>query len=257
MKKILLGVFLILAIFGFIWYQNFNQDYSKNKDINTLIIGTSADFPPFSFRDNNDDIVGFDIDVAKEVANRIGLNYKVIDQQFSMLLSQAQLGQIHVIAAGMTPTEERAKKLRFTKTYLTDNPLLVVTLKGKTPEIKSLQDLKSKDIIVNTGYTADLYMSDFPDINLIRLSKVSDAFTALDNGKGYAFVTAAFTLNPYLKDLGTDKYNIFKIYQTDETSALGVSKLISQELFNKIEKAIEDMDLDGTMQSLKKKWDLI
>ena len=78
------------------------------------------------------------------------------------------------------------------------------------PAVTSLEELKGKDVIVNTGYTADLYMSKIPDINLIRLTKVADALAALEQGKGYAFVTAAFTFQPYIKD-GKERFNYFRI----------------------------------------------
>ena len=121
--------------------------------------------PNFSFRDKDNTIVGFDIDVIKKWQENWDMELKIQDRPFGLLLPQIELGQIHAIAAGMTPTEERAKRVTFSKVYLSGNPLLVVS-SAKNPAITDLEDLKGKDVIVNTGYTADFYMSKVPNVTL-------------------------------------------------------------------------------------------
>jgi len=228
------------------------QTINPAKTHTKLIVGTSADFPPFSFRDRTDDIVGFDIDIIKEIGKRLSLKIELIDRPFSLLIPQIQIGQVDVIAAGMTPTPEREKNLRFTKIYLSDNPLVIVTPKNKASNIKNIDDLKGKSVIVNTGYVSDTYVSKFPEIQITRLPKVSDAMIALEHNKADAFVTASLTLEPYSSQLS--KFNVIPIEGTSETSALGVSKKIPDELFEKIQKALDDMEKDGTLKSIKLKW---
>jgi arginine/lysine/histidine transporter system substrate-binding protein len=253
MKKILIvAVVALAAIALFTWVRK-TSDYQPLEKL--LIVGTSADFPPFSFRDKDDAITGFDIDVIKEIAKRLSLEISLQDKPFSTLLPQLELGQIHVIAAGMTPTPERAQRVNFTKPYLSSNPLLIVTLQSN-PAVTSLEDLKGKDVIVNTGYTADLYMSKIPGINIVRLPKVADALAALDQGKGYAFVTASFTLKPYVKD-DDKRYNYFRVQETDELSALGISKKLPEEFTEKVQKALDTMEADGTLDALKRKWEVV
>lgn len=226
---------------------------TNSKVYTKLTVGTSADFPPFSFRDKTDEIIGFDIDVVKEVCKRINLKIDLIDRPFSMLIPQIQIGQIDAIAAGMTPSPEREKNLRFTKPYLSDNPLVIVTLQDKSSLIKNLKDLYGKTVIVNTGYVSDMYISKFPEIQVTRLPKVSDAMIALEHNKADAFVTANLTLEPYQATSGK-KFNIITIEDTNETSALGVSKKISDELFEKIQTALVEMENDGTLKAIKHKW---
>ncbi len=254
MKKIfgtlLLGVLALIAI---VWVRR-TSDYKALEK--TLIVGTTADFPNFSFRDNENVIVGFDIDVVKEVAKRLSMDIDLQDRPFGTLLPQMELGQIHVIAAGISPTEERAKRVNFTKPYLTANPLLVVTL-AKNPKIASLEDLKGKDVIVNTGYVADLYMSKIPEVKLIRLAKVADAINALEHGKGFAFVTATYSLKPYIKEKEkAESFNYFPIKETDEESALAISKKLPPEFAASVQKILDSMQADGTLDALKQKWGL-
>lgn len=256
MKKIFFSLVLVVgALIALTWYRSIRE--AKPLE-NMIIVGTSADYPPFSFRDKELTIVGFDIDIAKEVAKRLGMEIAIQDKPFGLLLPQLELGQIHMIAAGMTPTEERAKRINFTKPYLQGNPLLVVTL-ATNPPITNLEDLKGKEIIVNTGYTADTFMSKIPEIHLIRLGKVADAITALEHGKAYAFVTAAFTLQPYLKEHDKDKtkFNILRLTEADEETALALSKILPREFLPKVQKALDEMEADGTLASLKQKWGLV
>ena len=98
-------------------------------------------------------------------------------------------------------------------------------------------------------------MSKLPDINLIRLAKVVDALTALEQGKGDAFVTASFTLQPYVKD-GKDRFNYFRILETDEQSALAISKKLPEDFAKKVQDALDSMEADGTLTALKQKWEV-
>lgn len=252
--KRLLGLIaaLVIAAAAFFWFKR-TDDATPLGD--TLIVGTSADFPPFSFIGEDDRIVGFDIDVVKEVAKRLNMDIQIQDRPFDMLIPQIELGHIHAIAAGMTPTAERAKRVRFSKPYLSSNPLLIITRAGDAP-LTELADLKGKEVIVNTGYTADLFMSDLPDITLLRLPKVADALIALEQGKADAFVTALFTIKPYIPE-GDTRFKIAQLKETDEQNALAFSLFLPEDFIEKAQKALDEMEADGTLAALKKKWNLV
>lgn len=268
-KKIVLSIItlMLLAVSGIFLKKKLASLSRKDKHLASiphLRVGTSADFAPFSFRDKTDEIVGFDIDVVKEVSRRMGMNIELIDRPFSMLIAQLQTGQIDVIAAGMTPTPEREKNLRFTRPYLKDNPLVIVTLADKadnqlTADLKDNQLIESlfgKNIIVNTGYVADMYLAQFPKINLSKLQKVSDAMIALEHHKGDAFVTAYASVEPYI-ERDRSKFTVITIPNTNETSALGISFKVPVELFENIQKTLDAMEHDGFMKTLREKWQLV
>lgn len=220
--------------------------------IDTLTVGTNAQFPPFEFMKNGT-LMGFDIDVINAVGKK--LNKKVIfkDISFDMLLLQAQTGDLHVIAAGMTPTEERAKKVLFTKTYIgNDDPLVAIT--NKQDVVTQFEDLYNKDIIVNDGFTAETHMKKFPEINVKPLPTVADAFLALNNKRAFAFVTAQNTLVPFFEKYGKENYNIFPL-NFFEPAAFAISKSHST-LLQPIQKALDELEQDGTINNLKLKWHL-
>lgn len=220
----------------------------------TIVVGTSADFQPMSFRKEGE-VVGFDIDVVTQAVKRLGKEIEIKDMPFELLIPQLQLGTIHIIAAGMTPTPERAQRVLFTEPYLTKDPLWVITLADHEP-LRSFKDLEGKEVIVNQGYTADMYMSNIPTINLVRLPSVADALLALKSGRGYAFVTASNTIKPLFEHYGRDAFNIFAIEDTDENTALAIAPDYPV-LTQKIQAVLKDMEADGTMQQLKEKWHLL
>jgi arginine/lysine/histidine transporter system substrate-binding protein len=117
---------------------------------------------------------------------------------FTTLIPQIQSGNLHVIAAGLTPTPERERVMFFTKPYLESDPLVVVSL-AKNPKINSLDDLKGKTVIVNEGFSAERYMSALEGIDLKRLPTVADAFLSLQSGRADAFVVAANSIKPFFK----------------------------------------------------------
>jgi len=93
---------------------------SQIKKAGKLVIGTSADYPPYEFHSlagGKDTIVGFDVAIAQEIAKDLGVKLEIKDMQFDGLLAALQAGTIDIVIAGMTPTEERKQSVDFSKTY--------------------------------------------------------------------------------------------------------------------------------------------
>ncbi len=247
----------ILIIFGIsAWYLTYKKQKIANKKApETIIVGTNVEYPPFSFMED-DTIVGFDIDVVREVVEkRLGKKMQLKQMAFDALIPEIQLGTIHIIAAGMTPTEERAQRIFFTKPHLSDDPLLLVSL-AATP-VKTIDELKDKQVIVNEGYTADYYIATIKGPEIIRLttSQVSDGMLALKSKQGHAFVASKSALQPYFDKHGTQGLNIVTIEGVTDKYALAISKKYP-ELVKQVQKALDDMTTDGTLDEIKNKWKL-
>lgn len=216
-----------------------------------LIVGTNAEFPPFCYIENKT-LVGFDIDVANEVGKRLKQTIQFKDMPFDALIPAIVLSQIDFAAAGMSYTEERAKRVLFTKPYLSHDPLVIVTPFSKP---LGLQDLKNKTVVVIEGYTADLFMSSQPGIHLTRLPTQTDGFMAIKSGVADAFVTAKSTVDAFFEIQDSSKFHVTRVEGTSETCALVIPKSKTALLVN-IQKALDEMESDGTMASLKEKWKL-
>ncbi|MDP1879399.1 MAG: transporter substrate-binding domain-containing protein [Parachlamydiaceae bacterium] len=217
---------------------------------NHLVVGTNAEFPPFCFIEDNK-IIGFDIDIANEVGKRLGKTIEFKDIPFDALIPAVNLGQVDFVAAGISYTEERAKRVLFTKPYLSDDPLVILTMKQPF----SLDDLKNKSVIVIEGFTADDFMSSILGINLIRLPTQADGFMALKSGRADAFVTAKSTVDTFFEMQDPSQYFTTTLEGTGETCALMIPKKKAALLVD-IQIALDEMEKDGTMIQLKTKWKL-
>lgn len=257
MKKTSLYIIiaLILGASLILWYKAEKKIVTSNP-IETIIVGTNAEFQPFSFKEG-DDITGFDIDVITEVIKRLNKQMIIKDMPFDALIPEIQLGNIHVIAAGITPTPERAQRAFFTRPHLaTGNPLVIISLPALP--VTNLDDLAGKTVVVNEGYVADSYMSEQPGIHLVRLSSaaVSDGMLALESNRADAFVTALYSIKPYFEKHDQNNFSVTPIPGTEETSAFAISKHYP-ELRDYIQITLDRMKEDGTLEALKKKWSLV
>ncbi|MBI5346835.1 MAG: transporter substrate-binding domain-containing protein [Chlamydiae bacterium] len=256
MKKVII-IFLACALISAPFARHFFLKAFPPKDTNTLIVGTNAEYAPFAYIENNE-IIGFDIDVAKEIAIRMHKNIKIIDLPFDSLVPAALVGKVQIIAAGMTFNEERAKKVIFTKPYIEGDPFMIITKDGAS-KVTNLNDLKGKKVIVNEGYTADLYLSsqNVEGIDVVRLNSPSDGFTALACNRADAFITSNITVNYFFKINGMNKQNFAFTPITDPKAFDSYSVVVSPKhsiLLNDVEKILEDLKNDGTLEALKKKW---
>ncbi len=218
----------------------------------TIVVGTNAEYQPFSFlRDGA--IVGFDIDVAKEVVKRLGKKIEIIDMPFDMLLPYLQMGTVQIIAAGISPKPSRAKHVLFTKPYFENDPLLVITPKKDAP-ITALDQLDGKTVVVNDGYTADSYMSERKNVHIQRLATPAQAFLALSSGRADAYVAATSSVQRFLAT-HADEFNTYIIGDTSDAYALVISPEHAT-LLQPIQDALDAMLNDGTLNALKKTWGL-
>jgi ABC-type amino acid transport substrate-binding protein len=219
----------------------------------SLLVGTNAEFPPFTSIEDGK-IVGFDIDVATEVAKRLGKQITFKDVPFEALIPDLVLGYVDFVAAGLSYTEERAQKVLFTKPYVEGDPLIILTAE-KSDQPLTLNDLVGKSVAVNEGFTADSLLSSIEGIHLVRLATTSDAFMALKSKRVTAFVTAKSTYETFMKAQKESFYS-HEIEGTSETCVLAVPKT-KPELLKAIQGALDAMQQDGTMTALKTKWGFI
>lgn len=151
-----------------------------------LVIGTSADYPPYEFHtevDGKDQIVGFDIEIAKQLAADLGVELEIKDMAFDGLLVALQADKIDMVFAGMTPTDERKENADFSDIYYTATHRFVVR-SGDETSIASMDDLKGKKIGVQKGsIQADIAKENFDAADIKSLDKVTDLILDLKNNK--------------------------------------------------------------------------
>lgn len=252
-KVVIISLAIALVVLALVWVRHKQQaEIACIPD--PLVVGTTADYPPFSFMKDGK-VVGFDIDLMQEIATRLDRDIEIKDLPFETLIPQLQAGEIHIIAAGMSITEDRAKLIAFSDPYLVSDPLIALTLKGKTPLV-SAEELMGEHVIVIPGYTVEPYLSKISGITITRAHSLNDAITMLSDGQAKALVTASATLKPLVEQYGTDKFSTLVLKDLNENIALGVAKE-RLPLLQEINAIITVMEKDGTLDMLKKKWNII
>lgn len=254
MKKFIIYFLSLLLISFFIFIAYHTQ---SECDENILVVGTSADYQPYAFIDTKtDEVVGFDIDVASEIATRMGKQVAIKDTPFNMLIFDLFSGDVDIIAAGLTPTARKAKKVNFTQVYFDKDPLIALTKPG-VMNITSVQDLIGKKVVVNTGYTADMYLTEQElDCEIVRLKSPAESLMALQSGSVDVFVSARSSLNPFLEQKNNaDQFAMFLLPDTGDDYAIAIKKG-NDKLLTSVNNAINMMRKDGTLDKLKKKWKL-
>lgn len=255
MKKQTVILFALATTIVFAWYRLTDKKTAITGalDVETLIVGTSGDYPPFSFIKNNE-YVGFEIDVAREIARRLGKKIFIKDMPFTTLIPELQMGKISMIAAGMTFSPERAKRVAFTRPHFTGDPLVIVT--RVQDKIATLEDVRGKEVVVNEGYTADNYVTEWGGSPIVRLMSPADAFLALKSGRAFAYIDAKAAVMPFFQQYGAENFSMMPIPGTGSTIALGFS-LKDPKFTEQVQAILNAMQAAGTLDTLKKKWNLI
>lgn len=158
-----------------------------------LVLGTSADYPPFEFivldDDGNQQYVGIDISLAKKLAEDMGKELEVVNMSFDNLMLSLQKGEIDMVIAAVEVSEERANVADFSDPYYTDYPPMVLIKADKQEEYTSLESLAGKTVGAQTGTTkAAIVTDDMPDSTLLALSSVMDLVNNLEYDKCDAII---------------------------------------------------------------------
>lgn len=158
----------------------------KIKDSSKIVIGTCADYPPYEFHKQihgKDEIVGFDIEIAKEIAKDLDVELEIKDMDFKGLLGSLQTGNVDFIIAGMTPTTERAKSVDFTKKYYEADQGFLIRTEDKE-KYKSIEELKGMKVGAQKGtIQEEVALNKIENAQLKSLGKITDLVLELKNKK--------------------------------------------------------------------------
>ncbi|ADZ85159.1 basic amino acid ABC transporter substrate-binding protein [Cellulosilyticum lentocellum] len=215
-----------------------NSTEPTNSD-NVIVMGTNAEFEPFEYRDGLD-IVGFDVEIAKAVANKLGKELKIEDMAFDSLIMGLNNDKMDFIAAGMTATEERAQQVDFSDSYFKSKQVIIV--KADNTAIASADDLVGKSVGVQLGTTGDLFVSGTEGVTVVQVKKGTQAVMDLQNGKVDAVVIDEEPAKKMIA--GKTDVKILEVPFIEEEYAIAVKKG-NTELLNTINETIEELKANG------------
>ena len=213
-----------------------------------LTMATNATFPPYEMTTDSGEIEGIDVDTAKAIAEKLGLELQIDDMDFDAALLSVQQGKADIVMAGVTVTDERKAVMDFSDSYATGIQSIIVP---EGSDITSPDDLAGKKIGTQRGTTGYIYCSDdFGDDAVVAYDDGLTAVQALKNGQVDAVVidnapaTEYVAANPGLVILDTS--------YAEEDYAIGMAK--GSALEDAVNAALEELKADGTLQSIVDKY---
>lgn len=219
----------------------------------TLIVGFDQDFPPMGFVGDNGEYTGFDLDLAKEVANRLGLEYKAQPIAWDSKDMELESGNIDCIWNGFTITG-REDDYTWTTPYMANKQVFVV---ANDSDIKSQADLAGKVVEVQADSSAEAALKENQDLantfgQLLTTPDYNTAFMDLEQGAVDAVAMDVIVAGYQIKQRNAD-FKILDDSLSEEEYGVGFKKG-NTELRDKVQGALEEMAADGTLAKISDEW---
>ena len=229
-----------------------DQSLQNILDKGELVLGLDASFPPMGFTDENNEIIGFDIDVAQEVCNRMGVELVKQPINWDTKEEDLKVGKIDCIWNGMSINPARAEAMNLSEPYMKNEMIFVVPADS---EIKSMDDLEGKTVGVQTGSTAQEILEAWDKFDTITESPLEENVTALSQmelGFSDAVFLDSVVANYFITSNNKD-YVILDGNLEAEEYAVGFRKE-DQALRDEVQKTLSEMKADGALGEISTKW---
>jgi len=252
MKKMVKFLALLLAVSTLLVFgacsKNTESQVDAIKEAGVIVMATNAQFPPYEYYEG-ETITGFDVALAQAVADKLGVELKIEDMEFSSVVSSVQSGKADMAVAGLTITDERKLQVDFSDSYVTATQVIIVP---EDSAISTVTDLEGKKVGVQLGTTGDLYLS-YPEdfgievtADVQQYNKGSEAILDLVNGRIDAVVIDDQPAKKFVE--ANAGLKIIDEALTDEQYAIGVPK--DSDLLAVINEVIQEMKDDGSFDKL-------
>ncbi len=260
MKKRLISLLLItLMIFSFTACQkNSSGDNSLKyiKDNGKFIVGLDDTFAPMGFTDDNGDIIGFDVDLARAVSEKLGVELVLQPIKWEAKEQELVTKNIDCIWNGLSVTPERKENMTMSKSYMTNDISLVVK---SDSTIATMADMKGLKLAVQGGSSAEEALND--DANkafreslgqVNPFDKYDTALMDMETGNSDAVLMDTVMANYMITTLGKD-YKVLAESLLPDEYAVGFRKG-DVELCTAVEKALSELKAEGTVAEISTKW---
>ncbi len=228
--------------------------WDKVKEKGEFVLGLDESFPPMGYRDDKNNIVGYDIDLAQEVANRLGVKLKIQPINWDTKEQELNTGNIDCIWNGFTITAEREENVLFSDPYMNNQQILVVLADSK---YKTLADLKDKSVALQATSSAADALNGKPDFKstlreVVELKDNNLCLMDLKTGNVDAVVMDEVVARYYIK-MKNEKYRVLDEGLSYEQYGIGFRKADVQ-LMTKVNDTLKEIAKDGKMAEISNKW---
>ena len=226
---------------------------AKTTDGGTLIVGFDQDFPPMGFVGDDGEYTGFDLELAQEVAKRLGLEYKAQPIAWDSKDMELESGNIDCIWNGFTMTG-REDDYTWTEPYMANQQVFVV---ANDSDINSQADLAGKIVEVQADSSAEAALKEAPELTatfkeLLTTADYNTAFMDLEQGAVDAIAMDVIVAGYQIQQRNAD-FKILDDSLSEEEYGVGFKK-VNTELRDKVQSTLEEMAEDGTLQEVSEKW---
>lgn len=222
-----------------------------------LKVGTSADYPPYESKDDKGNYVGFDMDLIREVGKRAGRDVQIVDMGFDGLIAAVQEGKVDAVIAAMQATDARKEKVDFSAPYHFVQDAFLVSGNSNIT-LNSAKDAAAYKVGVQTGTIQEKWIVDnlvkpglMKDENVFRYERADNAALDLQAGRIDTLLIISDAAQKLAQDMG-----LKVALTTKETVSAGQAIALQKgsALKAEIDKALADMQKDGTIEKLQKQY---
>lgn len=224
--------------------------WEKAQQDNKIVFGLDDTFRPMGFRDEKNNLVGFDIDMAKEMSRRLGVEFVPQPTPWDGVAAALNAKKFDLIISGMTITDERKKEIAFTNPYIKTGQVILV-LKDNT-SVKGPEDLKGKVVGTQKGSSAQPLVEKLQEVKDRKYyGQFPEAVMDLKNQRLDCLIVDA----PLVADLEKQMPGVFKPagIMAEEYYGIGLRQA-DTDLAAELNRVIKEMQQDGTLKALSQKW---
>lgn len=221
-----------------------------------LVLGTSAEFAPYEFHktiDGQDQIVGFDIAIAKRIAEDMGAELVIEDMAFDSLLSALQSGRVDFVISGMTPTDERRMSIDFSDNYYKARQVMIVRAEDKD-KYPTMKDFENEKISVQKGSIQEEIGQSIPGAQLTSLDKIPDIILQLQTKRVNAIIVEDTVAQGYLDSETVLSEAVPE--NSESQAAIGIRKG-NVELLHAVNDSLARMKSEGAIDEMVKEASLL
>ncbi|MGM0883468.1 MAG: ABC transporter substrate-binding protein/permease [Bacillota bacterium] len=216
-----------------------------------LVMGTSADYPPYESVDakNNGEIIGLDIDIAKYITSQLGYELEIANMDFNGLIAALQTGRVDFVMSAMSATDERRQNVDFSDIYYAARNTIV---SKKSAPLESAESLAGKRVGAQLGSTQDLYAETIEGAELKKLNKIPDLIQELNSGR----IDAAIVEDAVAVEMTNANPGLTMHFLPADSAENGYAIAFPKEsaLVNDFNGVLAEMAENGKLEEITQKW---
>ena len=249
MIAVVLAVFMLASVLTMAVSARGSDDLLKTiQERGTMIVGLEGDWAPWSYVDENDELTGYDVEVAKAIADKLGVEIQIVPGEWDGLFAGMDAGRYDMVVNGVEVTEERADKYDFSTPYAYIRTALIV--KGDNDSIKTFEDLKGKKT-ANSIASTYMNLAESYGATCYGVSTLDETLTMVLQGRVDATLNAIVSFTDYMAQHPDS--NLKVVATTEDASNVAIPMRKGDEtasLREAVNKAIDELREDGTLSEL-------